>query len=132
VGAPPAAEPLAATLAEAQVEAGVGWLDDSAPPAGLPLRFSLADVAVESAEPRGSENAPEDPAHILFTSGSTGEPKGVVITHANVLAFLDWALPYFGTAPSDRISSHPPLHFDLSTFDVHGTLTAGPPPPPPA
>jgi amino acid adenylation domain-containing protein len=66
-----------------------------------------------------------DPVHILFTSGSTGTPKGVVITHSNVIHFIDWALRYFGTVPSDRISGHPPLHFDLSTFDIYGTLLAG-------
>ncbi len=68
---------------------------------------------------------PTDPAQILFTSGSTGVPKGVVVTHAMVDAFLDWALPYFGHRASDRISGHPPLHFDLSTFDVFGTLSSG-------
>jgi non-ribosomal peptide synthetase component F len=40
-------------------------------------------------------------------------------------AFLDWALPYFGHRPGDRISGHPPLHFDLSTFDIYGTLSSG-------
>src|SRR5439155_392818 len=72
-----------------------------------------------------SANSPRDAAHILFTSGSTGMPKGVVITHANVRHFIDWAVPYFGTAPTDRISGHPPLHFDLSPFDVFGTFAAG-------
>jgi amino acid adenylation domain-containing protein len=78
----------------------------------------------DEAPPGGKAN-PEDPAHILFTSGSTGTPKGVIITHAMVGAFLDWALPYFGHSPGDRISGHPPLHFDLSTFDIYATLSSG-------
>jgi amino acid adenylation domain-containing protein len=52
-------------------------------------------------------------------------PKGVVITHANVMSFVDWARRYFGIVASDRVSGHPPLHFDLSTFDLYGTFSAG-------
>src|SRR5205807_10061582 len=45
--------------------------------------------------------------------------------HRNVVAFVEWATGYFGTRSGDRISGHPPLHFDLSTFDIFGTLAAG-------
>ena len=72
-----------------------------------------------------SSSGSSDPAHILFTSGSTGTPKGVVITQGNVMHFIRWAVSYFGIAPQDRISCHPPLHFDLSTFDIYGTIAAG-------
>lgn len=88
-------------------------------------QFGVKDVAERDDTAHPATTAPEDPAHILFTSGSTGVPKGVVITHAMVSAFLDWALPYFGHRPGDRISGHPPLHFDLSTFDIYGTLSSG-------
>ncbi|MCU1338102.1 MAG: amino acid adenylation [Bryobacterales bacterium] len=75
--------------------------------------------------PVESRNDPNDPAHILFTSGSTGTPKGVPITHSNVIHFVRWAVAYFGISRADRISGHPPLHFDLSTFDIYGTIAAG-------
>ena len=103
-----------------------GWLGATplAEP-GVATCFTRSDLNGYSTAPRDCENGEQDAAHILFTSGSTGEPKGVVITHSNVLHFIRWAIDFFGIGPSDRHSSHPPLHFDLSTFDVYGTLTAG-------
>jgi amino acid adenylation domain-containing protein len=92
---------------------------------GWSSRFAAADSSHFSPEPPPLRTTPDEPAHLLFTSGSTGTPKGVVITHANVAHFVDWATAYFGTSPADRISGHPPLHFDLSTFDIYGTLSVG-------
>ena len=104
----------------------VGALDavpTSAP--SVPCAFGPDDVTGASAEPLASTGDRGDAAHLLFTSGSTGEPKGVVITHANVSAFVEWANAYFGTRAGDRISGHPPLHFDLSTFDIYATFRVG-------
>jgi amino acid adenylation domain-containing protein len=104
----------------------IGWLDEGPPAEGdTAPAFALRDLDCYPATPPVSSNTDRDIAHILFTSGSTGLPKGVMITHASVAHFIRWAKMYFGTAATDRISQHPPLHFDLSTFDIFGTLTAG-------
>lgn len=118
-------EQLSATaLAGAPIP--IGWLD-RAPLEGRSFApsFDLAAVRSLPATAPAAPTRSSHPAHILFTSGSTGQPKGVVITHDNVLAFVDWATRHFGMGPSDRVSGHSPLHFDLSTFDVYGALAAG-------
>jgi len=88
------------------------WMDSGASVPGLKAPFFWDDIETLSGAPVDSRNGDADPAHILFTSGSTGTPKGVVITHANVVHFVRWAVRYFGIGPEDRISGHPPLHFD--------------------
>lgn len=106
--------------------ATVGTLDDAASvDVSITPSFTVGDLSAVDARAPSLRASPSDPAHLLFTSGSTGDPKGVVITHASVIAFLDWALPYFDIRPGQRISGHPPLHFDLSTFDIYGSLRAG-------
>jgi amino acid adenylation domain-containing protein len=91
----------------------------------LALETALGDASAFSGEPLPSRNSRDDVAHILFTSGSTGTPKGVPILHRNVTHFVDWACGYFGMGPHDRVSGHSPHHFDLSTFDIYGALSAG-------
>ncbi len=104
----------------------LGWLDfDSARLPDFRPDFLWSDVEAMPAGPVDYANSSSDIVHILFTSGSTGVPKGVMITHANVMHFVEWAIRYFGARPTDRVSGHPPLHFDLSTFDVYGTILAG-------
>jgi amino acid adenylation domain-containing protein len=65
------------------------------------------------------------PAFILHTSGSKGVPKGVVLSHGNALAFVEWTVEEFGLRPTDRVSSHAPFHFDLSVLDLFATCSAG-------
>jgi amino acid adenylation domain-containing protein len=66
-----------------------------------------------------------DLAYILYTSGSTGDPKGVMISHRTIFTFINWCSDRFQITPEDRVTSHAPLHFDLSTFDIYVTIQAG-------
>jgi amino acid adenylation domain-containing protein len=69
--------------------------------------------------------APDSLAYILYTSGSTGEPKGVMLSHQNAIAFADWAAREVGIGSQDRLSSHAPFHFDLSVFDLFAAAWGG-------
>jgi amino acid adenylation domain-containing protein len=83
------------------------------------------DVAAAPDSPPDVRVVDCDLAYILYTSGSTGAPKGVMLTHRNCLAFVEWAVEEFALCAEDRLSSHAPLHFDLSTFDLFAAAAAG-------
>jgi len=76
-------------------------------------------------QPPGYDNIDADAAYILYTSGSTGSPKGVTISHLNVINYIEWAVEYFRILESDRILGTAPFHFDMSTFDIYTALKAG-------
>lgn len=65
------------------------------------------------------------PAYIMFTSGSTGFPKGVVISHQNVINFINWSKLTYQTTPSDVFTNINPMHFDNSVFDFYASLFTG-------
>jgi amino acid adenylation domain-containing protein len=95
-----------------------------APPGARLLAWGPALAAASDAA-LASTGVDTDLAYILYTSGSTGEPKGVMLSHRNALTFVDWATECFAVGPDDRLSSHAPLHFDLSIFDVFVAAAAG-------
>ena len=64
-------------------------------------------------------------AYNMFTSGSTGDPKGVSISHKNVLNFIDWSKNEYKIKQKDVFSNLNGLHFDNSIFDIFGGLFNG-------
>ncbi|GAA1980948.1 non-ribosomal peptide synthetase [Isoptericola halotolerans] len=79
------------------------------------------------AEPLGAPHAgdPHEVAYVIFTSGSTGEPKGVEITHAAAANTVDDLVERCGLTADDVVLGSAALDFDLSVFDVFGTLAVG-------
>lgn len=64
-------------------------------------------------------------AYIMFTSGSTGIPKGVAVTHQNVLHFIAWGQEYFGISDRDNFANLSPMYFDNSVFDFYVGMFSG-------
>ena len=68
---------------------------------------------------------PEDVAYVIHTSGSTGEPKGIVVQHRPVANLFYWLNRAFEVGPRDRGLFVTSLAFDLSVYDIFGILAAG-------
>jgi amino acid adenylation domain-containing protein len=77
-----------------------------------------ANELVEAERWLPPEVSPNAIAYLLFTSGSTGQPKGVMVTHANVLHYVDCVTTRYGFTSNDRVSQTFDLTFDLSAHDM--------------
>lgn len=66
-----------------------------------------------------------DPIYIMYTSGSTGEPKGVTIPHRGVIDYADWVVNTFSLNEETIMANQAPFYFDNSVFEIYGALLSG-------
>ncbi|MEA2604527.1 MAG: hypothetical protein QOF89_5519 [Acidobacteriota bacterium] len=115
-------------LENGQVEIAVTqpWIDERIEwPQGIARLRVESEESEDAGEPLAPVQNPEDLAYVIFTSGSTGHPKGVVIDHRGAVNTILDLNHRFRVGPEDRVLALSSLSFDLSVYDIFGTLAAG-------
>ncbi|MCZ8519473.1 non-ribosomal peptide synthetase [Paenibacillus caseinilyticus] len=88
------------------------------------LQFSRTEIGRCPAEPVNRQVRPDSLAYVMYTSGTTGQPKGVMIEHRNVVR-LARAEGYVSLQPGVRMAQTGAISFDASTFEIFGALLNG-------
>lgn len=119
----------AATSSAAANQAGSCKLGDSIAEKSHTAIFNLddldGDVPVDVLKDIRRKMIDTDPAYALFTSGSTGVPKGAVVSHANIIAYINWYTETFGIDENTVFGNQTPFYFSMSVSDLYSTLKSG-------
>lgn len=81
--------------------------------------------ADETFEYNSAGRSNEELAYVIYTSGSTGLPKGVAVSHKPVINVIEWVNKTLKVTPQDKLLFVTSLGFDLSVYDIFGSLAAG-------
>ena len=83
---------------------------------------AVDEKAIEAVRGKGIDT---DLLYVLFTSGSTGVPKGVTINHRSVIDYIDWVTETFEITQEDTFGNQAPFYFDNSILDIYSTIKSG-------
>jgi len=86
---------------------------DDVTPSNIDVNYSLSKII------------DTDLAYVLFTSGSTGMPKGVTISHRGIMDYIDWSAECYNVTEHEIIANQVPLYFDMSVKDIYLCLKTG-------
>ena len=88
-------------------------------------RLLVNEVRAVGTVPKHPEVYPEDLFILLYTSGSTGVPKGVRLTHGNLVCFVEWYRRYYSLKAGDSVGQYASYGFDACMMDMYPALTTG-------
>ncbi|HET9394592.1 MAG TPA: condensation domain-containing protein, partial [Nitrospiraceae bacterium] len=91
----------------------------------LSLDVEWATVATQPATAPGVQVSPKNLAYILYTSGSTGQPKGVMISHGAISNHMQWMAEQLSLGASDAVLQQASFGFDASVWEFYVPLLAG-------
>ncbi|MFF5858309.1 amino acid adenylation domain-containing protein [Streptomyces sp. NPDC012751] len=94
-------------------------------PAGAPRPLDVGELFAYGTGRALPAIRPDDLAYVLYTSGSSGRPKGVEVAHAQLAAFIEGFRAVPGIGPGDSMAAVAPLSFDVSAEEIWAPLAAG-------